>query len=199
MADFATLFPNRFLAAVEFSGKDVTLTIDSVGVEAIGDEKKALVHFKETQKQLVLNRTNAENIAACLGRDVEDWRGKQITFYPQKMADPFDENHPEIVAIRVRGSPELSAPVQKEVRRGSGKRSKVIRVNVVPTKAGKENGAAPEGRALKDVKEAVAKVLGQLGKSQSVIDDRLARVKSVEEAEALLDTAKKKLAEAKKK
>lgn len=139
--DYAKLFPGRFIKSVDFDGKDVTLTIKSVKTEEIDDKVKAIVNFHETKRELVLNRTNAEAIVLCFGRNVDDWVGKRVTWYPATIKDPFGDG--EITAIRVRGSPDITKGASATVQRGR----KTLRVSVQPTNGGKAptkaNGKAP--------------------------------------------------------
>lgn len=134
--DYTKLFPGRFLKSVDFDGKDVTLTIKSVKSEEIDDKTKAIVKFAETKRELVLNRTNAESLVLCFGRDVNAWVGKRVTWYPAIIKDPFGEG--EISAIRVRGSPDITKPASATIQRGR----KTLRVAVQPTgkAAPKSNG-----------------------------------------------------------
>lgn len=134
--DFAKLFPGRFIKSADFEGKDVTLTVKSVKAEEIDDKAKAIMRFEETKRELVLNRTNAEAIALCFGRNIEDWVGKRVTFYSATIKDPFGEG--DISATRVRGSPDITKPASATVQRGR----KTLRVSVQPTGAGKSNGKA---------------------------------------------------------
>ena len=81
------MFPNDYLAAEEFGGKDVTLTIKSIKRDALrttsgSTEDKYVIEFEKTKKKLVLNKTNAVQIAKVHGTKAEDWIGKQITLYP---------------------------------------------------------------------------------------------------------------------
>lgn len=83
------MFPNDFLAAVEFKGKDVTLTIASVEIESLrtkggGNESKPVLKFSETKKKLVCNKTNADSIAQMYGSEAKEWVGKRVTLYPTK-------------------------------------------------------------------------------------------------------------------
>jgi len=83
------LFPNDYLAAVEFKGKDVTLTVKSVKVEELrmrggAKESKPVLTFVETPKKLVCNKTNADSIAQMYGSEASAWVGKRITLYPTK-------------------------------------------------------------------------------------------------------------------
>lgn len=106
--DYAKLFPGRFLKAGEFDGKAVTLTIKSIEIEDLpgkkGDETKGIIGFEETKKKWVLNRTNGECLKGMWGRKTGHWIGHKVTLYPA----PFEGD----VAIRVKGSPDLSAPLE---------------------------------------------------------------------------------------
>lgn len=77
-------FPSNYLKAVDFESGDQTLTIKSVDVEEIGGqgkkEEKPIIYFREMEKGLVLNKTNANTIEKLFGSDdTDDWIGKQIT------------------------------------------------------------------------------------------------------------------------
>lgn len=83
------LFPSDYLAAVEFKGRDVTLTIvkvfkDELKMRGGKSELKPVLSFRETKKKLVLNKTNADSIAEMYGTEATEWVGKRVTFYPTK-------------------------------------------------------------------------------------------------------------------
>ena len=64
--------------------KAVTLTMKDVKVKTIsngrgGDEDKPVLSFKERDKLLVLNKTNARVIAGLYGPETNDWVGQRIT------------------------------------------------------------------------------------------------------------------------
>src|SRR6185312_16828420 len=109
--DFDLLYPGRFLKAADFRGKDVTLTIKSVRIEKLvgekGEKVKGIVAFEERPKELVLNRTNGLCIKAMFGRETDGWVGKKVTLWPAPMKDSFTGE--DIIAIRVRGSPDIAA------------------------------------------------------------------------------------------
>jgi hypothetical protein len=118
--DYDQLFPGRFLKSGEFLGKDVTLTVADIRIEALpqekgGDRDRGIVTFRETKKELVLNRTNGECFKAMFGRKAKpDWIGKRVTLWPAPFTDSFTG---EVgTAIRVRGSPDIGADMQIEVR-----------------------------------------------------------------------------------
>ena len=82
------MFPSKYLRAADFMGKSVTKTISKVDSEKLrlADNSKVskyIVHFEDTEKMLVLNKTNAYAIADALNeKDALKWIGRQITLYP---------------------------------------------------------------------------------------------------------------------
>ena len=81
------MFPSEYLAAVEFKGRDVTLTIKSVAMENLrmrdgSTEAKPVLSFAETEKRLVLNKTNADSIAHLYGHEAKAWIRKRVSLYP---------------------------------------------------------------------------------------------------------------------
>lgn len=83
------MHPNDYVAAIEFKGKDVTLTIKGVSQETLTmqggvKDTKPVLTFVETKKKFICNKTNASSIAAMYGKQALDWVGKRITLYPTK-------------------------------------------------------------------------------------------------------------------
>lgn len=104
MMDGQLMFPSDYLAAEEFKGKDVTLTIkdvrkDSLKLKDGGEEQKWIITFEKTPKKLVLNKTNASTIAKLHGSEAREWIGKPVTFYPTTCS-AFGQ---QVDCIRVRG------------------------------------------------------------------------------------------------
>ncbi len=85
---FRLMFPTDYLAAPEFLGKDVALTIAAVSIDELPlagkqeKQKRPIIRFAETEKKLVLNKTNARTLAKLLGTQTTDWIGKRIALYP---------------------------------------------------------------------------------------------------------------------
>jgi predicted YcjX-like family ATPase len=107
--DFDELYPGRFIKAGDLKGRDVTLTIAKVVVEELEGSKKqtkGVVSFKESPRELVLNRTNGECIKALFGRKLAEWIGKRITIYPAAIQSDLAD-----LAVRVRGSPDIAQDV----------------------------------------------------------------------------------------
>ena len=87
LLDGKLMFPSDYLAAVEFMGKDVTLTIKDVVRSDVQrrdgkTERLPILHFEKTKKKLILNKTNAASIADQLGAEARAWVGHKITLYP---------------------------------------------------------------------------------------------------------------------
>lgn len=92
--------------------QDETYTMKSVSVETVGQgaeqEEKPVVYFEETDKGLLLNKTNANTIAQLHGPETDGWPGKQITLF----ATDVDFGGKMTLAIRVRMRAPKPAPRQ---------------------------------------------------------------------------------------
>ena len=66
---------------------DVTLTIEGTAIKQFDDgSRKIVLSFGETDKKLVVNKTNALMISEVAGsKRADDWIGKQITLYGTKV------------------------------------------------------------------------------------------------------------------
>ena len=148
--DYDALFPGRFIKAGDFGGRDVTVQISAIDLEDLpsdkgGDKTKGIISFSGAKKKLVLNRTNGECLKAMFGRDTGDWIGKRVTLYAAEWnGDP---------CIRVRGSPDIEADVEFELRLPRKR----------PTKATmKKTGKAPPARPPQNVVEAAEALGGEI-------------------------------------
>lgn len=128
------LFPGRFLKAGLFKGRDVTLTIADVVIDELegekGVEKRAVVGFNETPLALVLNRSNGESLKAMFGKNVREWVGKRVTFFPTQT----NLGREKVDAIRVRGSPDIARDVSFELRLPKRKAQQVTLTKTQQTK-----------------------------------------------------------------
>lgn len=96
-------FPSKYIGEPDLKGKDVTLTIAKVQRDALQmkggrKEKKIVLYFEQTDKMMVLNKTNAMTVAGLYGGEMMSWTGKRITLYPT--TTQFGRN--EVVCVRVR-------------------------------------------------------------------------------------------------
>lgn len=79
-------FPSAFLKCEDLQGKSVTVTIDSVKQDEIGQGNqkavKLIIGFTGRSKKLVCNKTNAKTIAKLYGPETENWIGQKIILRP---------------------------------------------------------------------------------------------------------------------
>ena len=79
------LYPSRYLKPADIDDDDLVLTIDKVLVEEMGfvdrKETKPVLYFRNLDKVLVLNRTNANTIANLYGDQLSNWTGKQVSLF----------------------------------------------------------------------------------------------------------------------
>lgn len=96
------MFPKRFFNAEDFRGSDRkhVYVIAGVEIEELGPEKqrKPVVSFRETEKSLALNKTNANAIAALFGEDSRDWIGKPIELFATRV--PYKGKLVDSVGVR---------------------------------------------------------------------------------------------------
>ena len=106
MTTVSDAFPSNFLKAADLNNRTVKVAIDKVVFEEIGQNKdrKPVVYFADVKKGLVLNKTNAEQIGAVHGQELEGWAGKEIELF--SMMVPF--NGQNVAAIRVRAVAEAA-------------------------------------------------------------------------------------------
>jgi len=83
---------NRYVAAYELGGKDVTLRIKTTATGSVdgpkGAKRKAIITFDGARKPFLANATNCKTIASMYGTDVEAWVGKSITLYATTTSSP---------------------------------------------------------------------------------------------------------------
>jgi hypothetical protein len=76
------MFESKYFRAADLKGQRLTLTIKRVKKEQIGDDKKTVVYFQESDKGLVLNITNSRSIEEITGTDEADvLPGHKIVLY----------------------------------------------------------------------------------------------------------------------
>ena len=105
-------FASDYLKAADLDGKQVVYTIVSVKVEEIGQERdqRPVVYFEETEKGLVLNKTNSRTISDEYGLETDDWTGRKIALY-EKLVEFSGK---EVPAIRVKVPKAKPAPAARK-------------------------------------------------------------------------------------
>ncbi len=107
MTTVSEAFPSNYLKAADLKNRTVKVSIDKVVFEEIGQNRdnKPILYFNDAKKGLVLNKTNATEIAATHGDEMEGWTGKEIELFSQMV--PFQGQN--VAAIRVRAVAENTA------------------------------------------------------------------------------------------
>lgn len=114
------------------NGNDMTLTISKVTREVItstGGKKEecTVVYFKEAQKPMILNRTNAKIITKIYDTPyIQEWEGHQITLFASKTKLAGEmveclrirEKIPSLTIEEKRGKVEKYANKSDDVRNG---------------------------------------------------------------------------------
>ncbi len=70
-------FASNFFRAEDVEGT-INLTIKACSEQAIGDDDRVVLSFKESPKQLPLNKTNALVLADAFGAETDEWKGRMI-------------------------------------------------------------------------------------------------------------------------
>lgn len=78
-------FPSKYLKAGDLNGKSVKVIMDRVAKEKMGEDNKLVLYFKGKEKGMVLNKSNAQMIAAVYSPETEGWSGKEIRLYAGKV------------------------------------------------------------------------------------------------------------------
>lgn len=110
MVNINSVFDSDYLKAADLEDRPHLATISKVTVETMRDNtQKLLVAFDEWEKGLLLNVTNANNIASFCGPETDNWMGRQIVLFTAWV----DFQGKSVEAIRVRQPKEKSVPVQR--------------------------------------------------------------------------------------
>lgn len=104
-------FPSKYLKAADLNGARVRVTIDRVVFEEIGQgedkDRKPVLYFKGKEKGVVMNKTNATNIALMYGDEMDDWAGVSVELFPAMV----DFQGRSVEAIRIRPiRPDVKQP-----------------------------------------------------------------------------------------
>jgi len=104
-------FPGEWLKASDIGEKKIKVTIQTCHMhEFTGEGEKPIVTFKDKDRGLVLNKTNANILLAGLGDETDEWTDREIFLYSAKVN--FQGNI--VDGIRVEVIPEKPKPVAVE-------------------------------------------------------------------------------------
>jgi hypothetical protein len=109
MANINEAFPSNYVKAADLKGRQLTVKMDRTEYEMIGEDKKLILYFVGKEKGMVLNKTNANNIASIYGDETEDWRDQEIILF-EAMVDFQGKTVP---AIRVKAPPRQRPSVAR--------------------------------------------------------------------------------------
>lgn len=98
-------FPSNFLKAADLQGTTPTVTISNIKVEDIGEDRKPVIYFAGKEKGIVLNKTNANNIADIYGPETDDWIGQKVMLFTTFV----DFQGRSVEAIRIRAAAKSNA------------------------------------------------------------------------------------------
>lgn len=87
------------------AGRDVVVTISHAKIEEVasqrGKEQEVILYFKETDKGMILNKTNSDRIIAITGSDdTDDWKDTKIALTFES-GNWFGEHHNALRVISV--------------------------------------------------------------------------------------------------
>ena len=78
------VYPSKYIKAADLREKDVSVTIDRVEMEDMGDgAMKPIVFFQGHTKGMVCNKTNSNTISGVYGFESDDWKGKPLVLFKQ--------------------------------------------------------------------------------------------------------------------
>jgi len=87
MPEIRDVYRGRYLTVQDLGGRPMEMTITSCDLEPVGiaREEKLVLQFREDDRGLPLNVTNAKSIQKILGASNTDlWKGKRVELYPAK-------------------------------------------------------------------------------------------------------------------
>jgi hypothetical protein len=86
MGSINDLYPSTYLKAADLKGKTVKAVIDRLEVEEVGDGNKPVLYFEGKDRGIVLNKTNALTLQEAYGDETDDWTGKGVELFSEKVA-----------------------------------------------------------------------------------------------------------------
>ena len=101
-------YPSNYLKASDLQGRNIPVVIDRVEQETVGKDRKLVLYFQNKSKGMILNKTNANNIAACYSPETDAWAGRQLILF-EAMVDFKGQTVP---ALRVRAPQPKDNPPQ---------------------------------------------------------------------------------------
>ncbi len=115
------IFQSDYLKAADLRDRQVTVIIDRVERHQVGKDKedKPVLFFDGKDKGVILNKTNANTIAAVYGDESDDWKGGEVILFSAPTQNPEGKT---VDGIRIKIPPRKPAtarPVQQPTQRES--------------------------------------------------------------------------------
>jgi hypothetical protein len=85
---FDDLYGSKYLCAADLHGEQIRRKIGKVEIEELkekdgGTKRKFVIYFLNVDKPLVVNKTNANKLAAAHGKNTANWRGVVCEIYAE--------------------------------------------------------------------------------------------------------------------
>ena len=80
--DYKEIYRSKYMKADDLNGRSATYTVSGCIAEDVGDDRKLVLAFSETDKPLVLNTTNATTMAELHGPETDEWEGEKVKLVP---------------------------------------------------------------------------------------------------------------------
>lgn len=98
---YGEAFPSKYLSAADLGGREVKLVIARYEIEEIGRDKqeKPVIYFTKAKKGMVLNKTNAKQIAHAYGDEMDAWEDKEIILF--SMMVQFADDLVEAIRVKI--------------------------------------------------------------------------------------------------
>lgn len=115
------VFTSNYLTSTDLHQQDVPVTITTVASKDFENDKggkdmKLIIGFKELEKSLVCNKTNATTIGDIHGDETDEWPGKRITLYETEV----EFGGKTTLGIRVRLRAPGGSPATATTTNGGG-------------------------------------------------------------------------------
>ena len=83
--DLSQVYGGSLLKAADLQGQSRKVTVSGVSLQDFPDQPtKIVLSFKNTDKQLVINKTNYGYLAGGMGTESDNWVGRTIELRPEK-------------------------------------------------------------------------------------------------------------------
>jgi hypothetical protein len=118
MIKVSELYRGKYMKSSDLKGETWPVRIKDVKVEEFGEHNeekqgKYVVYFQNHERPLVLNWTNASLLSSHFGDNPDEWLGRTIELFCERVLFKGDR----VAAIRVRIPPKSDAGAAVQVRK----------------------------------------------------------------------------------